>query len=149
MELENQARPAAAGLVVSLQICSAHRAPMQMVDSVRAIENYGLEGDRHAHVGATRQVLLIEQETLNRLGVPVGAVKENITTSGIALMPLSKGARLQIGEVWLEVVGPCEPCSRMDEIRMGLQDEFDGQRGILARVVRGGELHVGDAITVG
>jgi MOSC domain-containing protein YiiM len=40
----------------------------------------------------------------------------------------------------------CDPCSRMDEIRPGLQTELDGRRGMLARVVRGGEVAAGDEI---
>jgi MOSC domain-containing protein YiiM len=34
----------------------------------------------------------------------------------------------------------------MDEIRPGLQTELDGRRGMLARVVRGGEVASGDEI---
>ena len=59
---------------------------------------------------------------------------------------LTKGQRLQIGEAILEVTGPCDPCSRMDEIRMGLQQELLGQRGTLCRVVEGGRIQRGDTI---
>ncbi|MNC96587.1 MOSC domain protein [compost metagenome] len=59
---------------------------------------------------------------------------------------LAKGLRLQIGEAILEVTGPCDPCSRMDEIRMGLQQELLGQRGTLCRVVEGGRIQRGDTI---
>jgi MOSC domain-containing protein YiiM len=40
----------------------------------------------------------------------------------------------------------CDPCSRMDEIRPGLQAELDGRRGMLARVVRSGEVSAGDVV---
>jgi len=40
----------------------------------------------------------------------------------------------------------CDPCSRMDEIRQGLQAELDGKRGMLARVVQGGEVAQNDQI---
>lgn len=136
------------GFVVSLQICEAHRAPMQTLQAVKALENLGLEGDRHALPDGSRQVLLIEEETLKRLGVPIGAVKENITTRGIALMNLAPGTRLQMRDVVFELTKPCTPCERMEEIRPGLRDELQGQRGMLARVLRGGEIRVGDAIAV-
>jgi MOSC domain-containing protein YiiM len=136
------------GMVVSLQICSAHRAPMQKLEAARAVENLGLEGDRHAIPDGSRQVLFIEEETLNRLAVPVGAVKENITTRGIDLMRLAAGTHLRIGQALFELTRPCTPCSRMDEIRVGLQDELEGQRGMLARVIHGGEIHVGDGIQI-
>ncbi len=136
------------GTVVSLQICPAHRAPMQKLESVRVLENLGFEGDRHAVPDGSRQVLLIEEETLKRLDVPIGAVKENITTRGIELMRLAQGIHLQIGGALFELTKPCHPCTRMDEIRMGLQEELEGQRGMLARVLRGGEIRVGDEIKV-
>jgi MOSC domain-containing protein YiiM len=34
----------------------------------------------------------------------------------------------------------------MDEIRPGLQDELDGKRGMLARVVESGEVAAGDEV---
>jgi MOSC domain-containing protein YiiM len=73
-------------------------------------------------------------------------VKENITTRGVRLNELAQGQRLDIGESVLEVTGPCQPCSRMDEIRMGLQQELHGQRWILCRVAEGGRIRRGDAI---
>ncbi len=143
---ENSARTA--GLVVSVQVCPAHRAPMEPRESVRAIENLGLEGDRHAIPDVPRQVLLIEQEVLDRFGLTPGTVKENLTTRGIALMNYPPGTRLEIGAAVLELTKVCHPCSRMEEIRPGLQEELEGQRGMLARVLQSGEIRVGDAIRV-
>jgi MOSC domain-containing protein YiiM len=40
----------------------------------------------------------------------------------------------------------CDPCERMEEIRTVLQDELEGRRGMLARVVKTGEIAVGDEI---
>jgi MOSC domain-containing protein YiiM len=40
----------------------------------------------------------------------------------------------------------CDPCHRMDELRQGLRAELQGKRGMLARVVEGGEVAVGDEI---
>ncbi len=146
----NKPEPAnsAGAVVTSLQVCPAHRAPMEMRESVRAIENLGLEGDRHAIPDASRQVLFVEQEVLDRFGLLPGTVKENITTRGIRLMELKRGARVRIGEAVFELTKVCEPCSRMDEIRMGLQDALQGQRGMLARVIAGGEIHTGDRIEI-
>ena len=36
------------GSIVSIQLCVGHRDPMKSVESARMIENYGIEGDRHA-----------------------------------------------------------------------------------------------------
>jgi MOSC domain-containing protein YiiM len=134
--------------VAGLQVCPGYREPMKSMESVRAIENLGFEGDRHAKADSKRQVLLIEAETLEKLDLRVGDVKENITTRGLALMGLPLGARLRVGEAVLEITGECHPCSRMDDLRAGLRETLGGQRGMLACVAQSGTLRVGDAITV-
>lgn len=136
------------GAVVSLQLCVKHKQPMQQVVSVMAIANRGLEGDRHAMPDSSRQVLLLEQETCLEYDFPIGAIRENITTRGIDLMALPKKTRLQIGDAILELTKECEPCSMVDDVRMGLRAELQHKRGMLARVVRGGEINIGSKITL-
>lgn len=120
---------------------------MDQVRSAEAIENLGLKGDRHALPDSSRQILMIEQETLDELGLSPGMVKENITTAGIVLMKLPYKERLLIGkDVVLEITKPCSPCSRMEEIRPGLRQELAGRRGILARVIRGGVISLDDPV---
>jgi MOSC domain-containing protein YiiM len=136
------------GTVVNLQLCVKHLQPMQQVKRVRAIENRGLEGDRHAMPDSSRQVLLLEQETCVEYDFPVGAVRENITTRGIDLMALPKKTRLQIGDAIFELTNECEPCAFVDTVKPGLRAELEHKRGMLARVIRGGELSVGNKITV-
>ena len=132
--------------VAQLFVATGSGCPMREVEGVMAVADRGFEGCRHSCTGSRRQVLLVESETLESFGLAPGQVKENITTHGLRLNDLSKGQRLEIGQTVLEVTGPCEPCSRMDEIRMGLQQELHGQRGILCRVVDGGRIRRGDAI---
>jgi MOSC domain-containing protein YiiM len=134
--------------VVNLQLCPGNRLPMKPVTSAKAIENMGLGGDRHAKADSKRQVLLIEAETLDKLGLRAGQVRENITTRGIALMELPLGTRLRIGEAMFELTVECEPCNLMDQLRPGLKEALKSQRGMLARVTQSGALSVGDAILV-
>ena len=56
------------------------------------------------------------------------------------------GQRVRIGGAEFEITMVCDPCSRMEEIRPGLQAEIDGRRGMLARVVRSGEVASGDSV---
>ena len=92
---------------------------------------------------------LIEEEVLQVLNLSIAEVKENITTRGVSLGKIGRGQRLQIGKmVQLRLTKPCEPCSRMDEIRMGLQKELLGRRGMLTTVVVGGVICLGDPIKV-
>jgi len=137
------------GEVVHLFKCLVHRFPMEEVDEVEVVANKGFRGCIHGRPGSKRQVSLIDRETLETLGVSPGRVKENITTRGMDLRALSTGQMLHIGEQCvLEITGPCHPCARMDEIRMGLQEELRGQRGWLCKVNVGGRIRRGDRIEV-
>jgi MOSC domain-containing protein YiiM len=129
-----------------LFLATRPRRPMRPVEDVLAVADRGLEGCRHGRFGNRRQVLLVESETLDSLGLSPGQIKENITTRGVRLNELAKGQLLSIGQAVLEVTGPCQPCSQMDEIRAGLQEELRGRRGILCRVVEGGRIRRGDSI---
>jgi len=135
------------GTVVTLFLKTAHHQPMTPVENVTAIEARGLEGDL-SFGRSTRQVLLIEMEILERFGLLPGAVRENITTRGIRLSGLDPGTRLRLGETMLEITGDCTPCSFMDTLRPGLQDRIAGERGLLARVIAGGGIRVGDSIDI-
>ncbi len=69
------------GTVVAAQLCPGHRLPMAARAEVRAVAGLGLEGDFHAR-GGRRQVLLIDLEILEALGLKPGQVKENLTVRG-------------------------------------------------------------------
>lgn len=138
--------------IVSLQLCVGHREPMSSVESASVIAGFGIEGDRHATgegLRKARQVLLMDEETLEAFGLARGDVRENITTSGLDPTFLQEGQRLALGgQVVLQITGPCAPCARMDEIRPGLREELEGRRGMLASVDRGGTIRAGDAISM-
>src|SRR5208282_4726075 len=109
------------GDALHLFVCLVHRFPMKEVPEVEAIADKGFKGCIHGRPGSKRQVLLMDVETLEGFRLPPGAVKENVTTRGLDFQTLSVGQRLRIGECLLEISIPCDPCSRMDEIRPGLQ----------------------------
>lgn len=135
------------GRVANLFLKTAHQQPMTAVRDVRAVEAKGLEGDV-SFGRSKRQVLLIEAEVLDRYGLIPGAVRENITTSGMTLKGLDTGTRLRLGETTLEITGDCSPCSFIDSLRPGLQDQIAGERGLMARVVAGGAIRVGDVVNL-
>lgn len=134
--------------VIALHRAPEHRAPMEALEQVEIIEDYGLEGDRGARQGGKRQVLIVPNEVLEDLGLLPGQVRENLTTQGLDVMALEAGVRLKVGEAVLEMVEACDPCSHMDEVRPGLQAQLAGRRGMIARVLEGGVVRVGDAIEV-
>lgn len=134
--------------VVALHAGTASRAPLARLDRATAVENRGLEGDRHSLPGNRRALLLVEQEVLESFGLSPGDVREQVTVRGLALERLVFGSRLEIGDAVLEVAGPCAPCERMEELRPGLRQALEGRRGRFVRVVRGGSFAVGDPIVV-
>lgn len=136
------------GSVVSIQICVGHREPMKSVESADLVAGYGIEGDRHATSRGPRtrrQVLLMDVETLGSFGLEGGQTRENVTTKGIDLHALPAGSRVALGdEAVVEITGFCDPCGRMDELRDGLREAMVDRRGMLATVIEGGGVRVGD-----
>ncbi len=137
------------GSIVNLHIARVSGAPSEPVPEARAISGCGLEGDRSCKEGNIRQVLLVDKETLDELDLKPGQVKENLTTTGLDLSRAEAGQVLFIGDqVTMEIVAPCEPCGKMETIRSGLQERINGRRGMLAMVINGGPIKVGDTIRI-
>jgi MOSC domain-containing protein YiiM len=136
------------GIITNLQISTAHGQPMETKQLVQAIAGLGLGGEIHAREGSKRQVLLMDEETLGAFGLDVGRVRENITTRGVDLHNLAEGQRLRAGKAILEITLHCAPCEFIEAMRPGLRAAMEEKRGMLARVVEGGEIRVGDQIEV-
>jgi MOSC domain-containing protein YiiM len=134
--------------VIRLFRAPKRRDPMEELEEARALEDAGLEGCAHARPHGKRQVLLMDQETLEAFALAPGIVRENITTEGLDVNGLAIEQRLQIGVVELEVSAVCDPCEQIEALRPGLQTAMQGKRGMLCHVVRGGMLRRGDEIVV-
>ena len=137
------------GTIVALHIARVKGTPSDPVTEATAISAEGLEGDRSCSPSNTRQVLFMDRETLDQFELKPGQIKENITTSGLDLSKAQGGQVVFIGDaVTMELVGDCEPCGKMDAIRAGLRQELDGRRGVLAMVINGGSIKVGDSVRI-
>ena len=119
---------------------------MDARDRVQAVEEHGLEGCAHALPRTKRQVLFASAEHLDALGLEYGRIRENFTIEGDDVHAWPVGQRLRVGSAEFEITMVCDPCSRMDEIRPGLQQKLDGRRGMLARVVQSGEVAKNDDV---
>lgn len=148
-ELMNQfAEP---GKIVAISIRPQRITPVRLVDSVLAIENKGLEGDRSK--GGNRQVTFIQKEHIGAVASFLGKTvldftltRRNILVDGINLLSL-KGKRFQIGDAVFEYTGECHPCSRMEEaLGVGGYNAMRGHGGITARIMKRGELRVGSVL---
>jgi MOSC domain-containing protein YiiM len=137
------------GTITNLHIARVKGTPSDPVQQATAISGLGLKGDRSAYEGNLRQVLFVDKEILDGAGLAPGQVKENITVTGLNVSEIKPGQIFTIGsDVTLEAVGDCEACGKMDAIRLGLKDELDGKRGMLAKVLNGGSIKVGDSVSV-
>jgi hypothetical protein len=163
--------------VVAISRSGTHSLSKPSEVAIRLIAGIGVEGD--AHAGPTvkhrsrvrrdptqpnlRQVHLIHAELHDELRaagydlVP-GQMGENITTRGIDLLGLPRGARLRLGpEAVIEVTGLRNPCSQLDGLQDGLMAATIGRdtagnlvlkAGIMAIVLTGGLVRVADQIGV-
>jgi MOSC domain-containing protein YiiM len=111
-----------------------------------ALEGHGLEGCDHGGRGRNRHVLFASAEHLRALGVEPGRIRENLTVEGTDVHEWPVGQRVRVGDAEFEITEECEPCHKMDALRDGLRAQLEGKRGMLARVVRTGEVAVGDEI---
>jgi len=161
--------------VVAVCRSKRHKFSKQPELSIRLIAGQGVEGDAHSgptvqhrsrvRVDPTqpnlRQMHLVHAELQDELqaagfAVGPGVIGENITTRGIDLLGLPTGAVLRIGaEAAVEITGLRNPCSQLDGFQQGLMAAVlektpDGRvirkSGVMAIVLRGGEVFAGDPI---
>ena len=119
---------------------------MESLSSAAAVADRGFSGCAHARAASKRQILLVDRETLDAMNLQPGIIRENITTDGLNVNGLPVGQRLRVGAALLEVSAACTPCDQMEKVRPGLRREIYGRRGMLCRVIEGGEIRVGDPI---
>lgn len=163
--------------VVAVSCKATHGPDKPNCAVIRLVAGHGVEGD--AHFGTTvkhrsrvagdptqpnlRQVHLLHAELhdeLVELGFQVrpGLMGENITTRGVDLLGLCRGAILRIGpEVIVQVTGLRNPCYQLDELQPGLMAACLGRdsegnpvrkAGVMGLVIVGGQVAAGDAIRV-
>ena len=116
-------------------------------ERVKAVAGLGFEGCAHANP-PKREVLFASQEHLDRLELAPGTIRENITVAGADVEQWPIGQRVQAGGAVFEITMVCDPCERMEALRPGLRKQLEGRRGMLARVVDGGEIAVGDELSL-
>jgi MOSC domain-containing protein YiiM len=154
------APPHISGHVEALIVRGPTREPARHIEATVALAKIGLADDRLGKKGeaelSTRQVTLIQAEHLpviaqlahlaNGATVDPMRLRRNIVVSGINLLAL-RNAKIHVGDAELEVVGPCAPCSRMEEeVGPGAYAAMRGHGGMTARVITTGTIRVGDEV---
>lgn len=138
-----------------LAVCTSEKTGTRKTDVGRArlIVEHGLEGDAHAGPWH-RQVSFLAQESADKvraqgLEIGPGDFAENILTEGLELFSLPIGTQMRVGpEVLVQVTQIGKVCHTGCAIRQLTGDCVMPREGIFARVLRGGEVQVGDVIEV-
>lgn len=122
------------------------------IDRVRLVERWGIEGDKKGST-TDRQLNVMLVETLAELSaegfkVAPGEMGEQIVLAGIDPAAMVEGSRLKLGEAVIQVGIPRTGCARFEIIQSKPRNDAKGRLGVLATVVTGGEVAVGDAVEI-
>jgi hypothetical protein len=132
------------GRVRSLSVKLQRGAESVFRDEVQ-VTSGGFEGDYHTDT-RRRQILLLSGSLLDGFNLNPGDLYENAVVDGIDVMSLREGQELRLGTALVAVTIPCEPCSHMERIRPGLQNQLQDCRGMFVRVLEPGIVRVGDTL---
>lgn len=163
-------------IIVSVSVSGTHTFSKKTMESIRLIENFGIEGDAHAgptdqhlfhirrfgQIPNLRQVHLIHAELFDELGeqghsVRAGDLGENIVTRGVDLLGLPTGARLKLGpDAVVEITGLRNPCRQIENFQTGLLRQLavqtpDGlvrKGGVMGVVLKGGIVRPNDPVEI-
>jgi MOSC domain-containing protein YiiM len=163
------------GTIVAVASNARHEFIKPTKETIRLVENHGVEGDAHAGrfiqhrflakkmpmMPNNRQVHLIPFELFSELAssgfhVGPGNLGENITTAGLDLTILPLGTRLRIGSsAIVELTGLRTPCALIDRFQKRLKRAMIMKReqpkfrcGVLGVVRATGRVMPGDIVAV-
>ncbi|MBQ3662543.1 MAG: MOSC domain-containing protein [Clostridia bacterium] len=140
------------GEVKAVCISRKKGMPKEPVDSIRLIEDHGIEGDAHAGKWH-RQVSLLSYEAIEEFkkrGIEIrdGAFGENIVVSGYDLKSLKPGTVFRIGDVLLELTQIGKECHSHCVIFHTVGDCIMPREGVFTKVLNGGIVKPGDRVEI-
>ena len=144
------------GRVIAICVARTAGEPMQQIESVLAIAEEGLQGDRYASGEGSfnkdrqgsRQVTLINGLFFEDSGFEHVDSRRNIVTLDVELMWLI-GRQFKIGEAYMSGIKYCDPCQRPSKLQnksISFAKVFHDRGGLVAEVIQSGLIRVGDAI---
>jgi MOSC domain-containing protein YiiM len=123
------------------------------VERTQLIPSHGIEGDTKGSAKDRQlNVMLAEAvESLREEGFKTapGDLGEQLVIAGLASGALSPGAQVRLGASAIIEIGiPRTGCSRFAHIQGKPIKDTKGKMGFMARVIRGGEIAVGDEVRI-
>ena len=116
------------------------------------VDFQGIQEDKFYNKNIDRSVLLTSiyaYELMNKQKINAipGELGENILVD-FNPYDLEKGMQLLIGDVILEITIECTICNGLNKIDDKVPQLLKNSRGIFAKVVQGGTIHINDAIQI-
>lgn len=139
-----------AGRLIGIAWKEKPRQPMHEAAHTMITPEAGLAGDFRGSLGE-RQVTIVFAQDWAEACAALGDTRSwtirraNLLVEGL-INPCADGGVLKIGDVELAITGETKPCSNMDRQWPGLTAALspDWRGGVTARVLKGGEVRVGD-----
>lgn len=140
--------------IISIHIVRKRNGAAEPCNHAYVRSNFGIIGDYRSEKFQTRQITLIETETIEAMSrelgydIPAGASRRQILVKDINLDELVN-QNLRLGQIIVRVEDKCNPCNNIErKIGPGAKKAMNGKGGICCRIIEGGEIYVGDKITV-
>jgi MOSC domain-containing protein YiiM len=114
---------------------------------------YGIEGDLKGKQ-PDRQLNVMSYETLQQLSAEgfqtaPGQMGEQLTLKGLDVNVLNEGDQIQLGDAArIEIIKARTGCDRFEHIQGQSPELVQGRMGMMAKVVAGGVIRVGDTVKV-
>ena len=140
------------GKVVAICTSAVRGVQKESCKQAQLDKDWGIRGDAHAGRWH-RQVSLLPAEEIAAFnekgaGIQPGAFGENLVVEGIDLRRLPVGTLLRCGDVLLELTQIGKECHSHCAIYHKMGDCIMPREGVFARVLEGGQIAVGDEMTV-
>lgn len=122
----------------------------ESIQTATLAESRGIVGDKKGGAGE-RQLNVMLAEVVAELRdegfkTEPGELGEQIVVSGIPRDSLPPGTQLRLGPAVVEVTVPRTGCGRFETIQGKSKSLTVGRLGVMAKVVTGGAVAVGDAV---
>ena len=141
------------GTVLALALRPVKSQALIVQDTLELSPKTGVVGDHGT--SRRRQVSLLDEAAWNAACAEIGVEmdwttrRSNVLVSNLNLQALV-GSQIHLGSALVEIIGEVVPCHVMDAAKEGLKHALKPKwrGGVYGRIIRKGQVKVGDQITV-